>query len=288
MGITEVFATPTPMVMPDFDGSEPGKKVVSMGGGKYHSCVVMKSGAMSCWGYNRRGNMSFADSGTRYTPEESPHFDGSSPEKSVVAISSGANTEHTCVVLKTGAVNCFGRGHNERLGYVGASASYFNPTPTEVIGLDGSSATAVAVDVGGAFSCAVIADGTVRCWGNDGSGQLGNGAATTTDQSTPVEASGIDGTAGNKAVQISLGANTSCALLDSGAVRCWGLGTSGQIGNQVDASSDVPVTLPDIDGTAGKKAVAISSGLSSSCALMEDKSVKCWGASMTTSSNFCS
>ncbi len=158
-------------------------------------------------------------------------------------------------------MKCFGRGSNYKLGDSTATGSW-NPVPLVVTGLDGSSDTsrAVAVDVGTSHSCAIISDGTVRCWGHDGSGQLGNGAATTTDQFTPVVVDGIDGTTGNTAVQITLGANTSCALLDDGAVRCWGLGTSGQLGNQASLSSDIPVSSLDIDGSPGKRAVAISSG----------------------------
>jgi alpha-tubulin suppressor-like RCC1 family protein len=93
------------------------------------------------------------------------------------------------------------------------------PVPVTVVGIS----TAVAVTASdGYHSCAVLQDGTVRCWGDNVSGQLGDG--TRTGASMPVTVTGI-----STAVKVSSGDFHTCALLQGGTVSCWGLNTYGQL-----------------------------------------------------------
>ena len=113
------------------------------------------------------------------------------------------------------------------------------------------SADAVAISAGADLhSCALLGDGTVRCWGDNSVGQLGNG--TTTDSNVPVVVSGLDRCRRHR--RRPYGSHT-CALLGDGTARCWGSNTSGQLGNGTTTSSNVPVTVSGV-----YRAVAITAG----------------------------
>ena len=142
--------------------------------------------------------------------------------------------------------------------------------------------TAPVIDfgLGARHSCAVLADGTVRCWGANHRGQLGLGHEDAIgDDETPIAAAAID--LGRPAVQVESGSRFgafSCALLDDGAVKCWGAGSRGalglghenDIGDDEDLSALAAVALPSA-------ATSISVGESHACALLDDGGVVCWG-----------
>ncbi|MEZ5169635.1 MAG: hypothetical protein R3A49_02680 [Acidimicrobiia bacterium] len=127
--------------------------------------------------------------------------------------------------------------------------------PVEVAGLSG----VTSVSAGRSHSCALLGDGSVSCWGRNGSGQLGDG--TGVDSSVPVPVSGLSG-----ASAVASFDDYSCALLNNGTVSCWGDGGRPQ-------SSDVPIKVAGITN-----ATAIAAGGGSSCALLADGTVSCWGA----------
>src|SRR4029079_11210831 len=93
-------------------------------------------------------------------------------------------------------------------------------TPVQVTGIS----TAVAVSAGVIHTCAVLQNGTARCWGYNSSGQIGDG--TTTDRFTPAVVSGITTATG----AVAAGNNDSCVLLQGGSVKCWGMNTYGELG----------------------------------------------------------
>jgi alpha-tubulin suppressor-like RCC1 family protein len=127
-------------------------------------------------------------------------------------------------------------------------------SPVDVTGLT-SGVSAIAL--GGDHSCALITGGSVKCWGDNASGQLGNGS--TTDRTTPVDVTGL--TSGVSA--IALGGDHSCALITGGSVKCWGSNSFGQLGNGSTTMSTSPVDVTGL--TSG--VVAIALGESHSCAL---------------------
>ena len=151
--------------------------------------------------------------------------------------------------------------------------------PDELAGFDGNngilpveegnvpdSAKATGLSVGDSFACAVRSDGSVRCWGDNGWGQLGPGAGLA-DSATPVAVPGLKGV---KAVAAGLG--HACALKEDGTVACWGDNQVGQAG-AADTTGVAPVGIvPGLDNVK-----AISAGGATSCALLEDGHVKCWG-----------
>ncbi|MGB2373649.1 MAG: RCC1 domain-containing protein, partial [Poseidonia sp.] len=131
--------------------------------------------------------------------------------------------------------------------------------------------TAVALSSGYSHTCAILDNGAVSCWGDGSNGQLGNGG--TSDKSTPTLTSSL-GT-GRTAVALSSGGYHTCAILDNGAVSCWGLGGDGQLGNGGTSQQNTP-TLTSSLGT-GRTAVAISSGTFHTCAILDNGDVSCWG-----------
>lgn len=118
---------------------------------------------------------------------------------------------------------------------------------------------------GGGHTCAILAAGHVKCWGDNGSGQLGDG--TTIDRTAPARVREVA-----HAVAIAAGDGHSCAVIANGRVKCWGNDYSGQLGNGARHNRSRPVSVRGI-----ADAVGIAAGDGFSCALLSSGGVKCWG-----------
>jgi len=128
---------------------------------------------------------------------------------------------------------------------------------------------AVRIEAGNEFACALLASGGVQCWGSNSFGQLGDGFPSSF-RSTARFVSGL----ASGVVAFGVGKAHACAILASGGVKCWGWNSSGQLGN---GASGVDQKLPvDVVGLGGT-ATALALGEAHTCALMSDKTVKCWG-----------
>ena len=140
-------------------------------------------------------------------------------------------------------------------------------------------ATVLAISAGDYHTCALSSWGTVKCWGNDDDGQLGDG--TTTSSSTPVEVKGFDGVGALSSVtQISAGVSHTCALLTAGTVECWGWNGEGELGTDrtTNSSTPTPVQVKGFGGVGALSNVTqISVGGFHTCALLTDGTVECWG-----------
>ena len=191
--------------------------------------------------------------------------DGSEPGYNVpilTQISSGSY--HTCAVLDDGSVSCWGDNAN---GQLGDGTRVGHTVPDSVLLPLGKSA--VSISAGSYHTCAVLDDGSLRCWGSNEFGQLGDG--TSIERTSPVS---VDLGPGRTAVSVSVGESHTCAVLDDSGVKCWGENSNGQIGDGTSTNRFSPVSV-DLGG--GDTAVSVSSGSYHTCAITDDRSVKCWG-----------
>ena len=128
---------------------------------------------------------------------------------------------------------------------------------------------AVRIDAGYEFACALLANGGVECWGKNDDGQLGDGFPLTFRPTSRL-VSGLS----SGVTAIGLGATHACAILNGGAVKCWGGNASGQLGNGTSGGNEpLPVDVAGLGGAA----TALALGYRHTCALMVDKTVRCWG-----------
>ena len=225
--------------------------VVQSSGGADHGCALTSGGQVRRWGDNTWGQLGNGGSAPSLTPATLSGLSGAT------AISSGGY--HSCALLSDGSVRCWGYNATGQLGEGAASSP--RRTPVAVSGLSG----AIEISAGRDHTCAVRADGTASCWGDNGLGQLGDG--TTTDSPVPVLVSGL-----SAATVITAGHVHSCAVLADGTARCWGRGNSGELGDGAGADSLTPVAVSGLSGVA-----SIALGYYHSCSLQTDGSALCWG-----------
>jgi alpha-tubulin suppressor-like RCC1 family protein len=135
----------------------------------------------------------------------------------------------------------------------------------------GTTPTPVQVTINNTHGCALMSDRTVKCWGNNRDGQLGNGVATGTNAGgKPVAVTGL-----TNAKAVAVGTWSTCAILTTGHVSCWGLNSHGELGNGTLTSSSVPVEVPGI--TDATSIDATDDGWTAVCASLASGGVKCWG-----------
>ena len=181
--------------------------------------------------------------------------------------------------LARGHAYCWG---DDTDGELGNDISTPAPQTTPVaVDTDGalSGVTLTQLVAGNRFSCALSTAGAVYCWGAGASGQLGDGSHSSSDVPVAVTARAGTPLHHERVTQIAAGGSSVCGLSATGAVYCWGAGSSGQLGDGSHTSSDVPVTVT-ATGTLGKAATVtqIAAGGSSACALSTTGTVYCWGA----------
>ena len=235
---------------------------VAVGAGGYHTCAALSDGTVACWGENQHGEL--GNGSTSTGPTSSPV--AVSGLSGVTAVSLG--DQHSCALVSSGAVECWGEGTNGELGN-GAMTNSSNPVLAS--GLSG----VVSVSVGLYYSSALLSNGTVQSWGNNGNGSLGNQPTAlcpfgfSTCAWTPILLTNVSGVSA-----IAAGNSSQCALLSSGTVECWGFNGDGELGNGTTSNgSGTPVAVSNLSG-----AVGISSGDGHACARLSDGTVACWGA----------
>ena len=266
-----------------------GRTATAVGGGVDHTCAILDDESTKCWGYNLYGQTGLPTAHRGDQPGEMGEnlilvdldIDKEEEVEGGPEFTLAMGQIHTCAIDENGALTCWGAAGNGRLGMVLAAEDTHACTdagetttvdcrkiPTEVNLGTGRSALEVAL--GFQHTCAVLDDGSLKCWGSNGYGQVGDGS--TTERNTPTRVALGDG---RSATGVSLGQQHTCALLDDGSVKCWGVNSQGQTGDGIRNLVQEPysVTLP-----SGKTAVAIRGGGNFSCALLNDQSLSCWGS----------
>lgn len=239
---------------------------VAVGGD--HSCALTDDQFVLCWGSNSNGQIGQALQVSNVTyPYTVSGLTNERGEPDTIAISAGER--HNCALSAMGTVRCWGSGAWGKLGDGDASA-HDVITPTLVQGLQ-YQATQIAA--GYSHTCALMADGNVKCWGGGASGKLGNGSTANIDIT---QAQGdVLGISGN-AKQITVGRNHSCALVDNGnqsqSVKCWGVGYALGDGdaNRISKASATNVDWAD-------DVLAVDAGYYHTCMVIREGSTLCWG-----------
>ena len=232
--------------------------------GTDYTCGLLNDGSIDCWGSNDYGQIGDGTTTRRLSPTSTNSL---GTGRTAISISVGGS--HACALLDDGNVRCWGNNANGKLGD-GTTSNRNTPTLTASLGI-GRTATAIAA--GDSFSCAILDDGTVKCWGSNDYGQIGNDGSET-QYETPQSTLSLG--SGRTANSISAGDNHVCVILDNGDVQCWGRGNQGQLGRGNTNDGSGPTDSP-IDLGTGRIATKIAAGGQHTCALLDDGSIKCWG-----------
>ena len=288
-----------------------GRKATSVSCGYTHCCVILDDGSALCYGYHAHGELGYGASDTNVgsaapaTADEAGLVD-LPPGRTAVKIACGAS--HTCAILDEGSVVCWGKGDEGRLGNGGLKGGVnvckgvndgtcgANLTPVNL----GSGRRAVDIAAGLDWTCAVLDDGGVHCWGDNAVGVLGYDMHKFADLGDePLEPGGVTDPIyfpGGKAVKVYGMQSGRCAILDVGDVVCWGKAGNGQIPNAhgADVNSwsnpthwSLQEDYPPID-LGGRKAFALAAGGGSrnefQCAMLSAADcdvcrdeIRCWG-----------
>jgi len=274
-----------------------GERVLQISSGGGRSCVILSGGAVKCWGYVYGGYLGLGDTSNRGDqPGEMganlPYVDLGTG-KTAVALSLG--WLHTCALLNDASIKCWGSNYQGQLGLGDKNDRGDVPGQMgdNLPAVDlGTGRTALAVSAGYAYTCALLDDGTVKCWGSNESGALGLGDAV--DRGGQPGQMGDDLPAvdlgpGQTAIAISAGSASdaayehTCVVLANGSVKCWGAGGNDLgLGNLVttnvgDKPGQMGDSLPALSLGTGRTALDVSAAYEFSCALLDDHSVKCWG-----------
>ncbi|HEY2887906.1 MAG TPA: hypothetical protein VGJ17_04775 [Candidatus Limnocylindrales bacterium] len=224
---------------------------VDVGAGYIASCALMADRTVWCWGSGQHGALG---NGSETSSSGPVRVGGIG---AVSKLSTAGN--HSCAILAADAsVWCWGENYEGQLG--DGTQFDFRTSPVQV----SLPAKAIAVNTGWSHTCAVLADGTVRCWGRNFEGQLGN--TNSTGSTTPVAVPGL-----TLAVAVDAGMEHTCALLADHTISCWGDNTYGQLGNGTTGGAG-PVKVSGIS-----TATSVAAGDGATCARLSNSTVWCWG-----------
>lgn len=271
-----------------------GEVVQEVSMGVSHACARLGSGHVKCWGANIDGIL-----GNGRNDNSAVGLRPGEMGDNLLAVELGAEQtveqicssyDHNCVVLnhetEGRGIKCWGRNLNGELGLGddenrGTDASHMGDNLTKV---DLGAGDVDSISCGrGSHNCAVFVDGTAKCWGENAVGQLGQGDTSNRgdqpgelgDTLQPIDLGQ------NRLVQkMIVGVAHTCALLDNGAVKCWGRNFAGELGyGDKTSRGDGPMgdTLPEVDLGEGRTAVDISAWTDHTCAKLDDGNFKCWG-----------
>ncbi|MEI7926454.1 MAG: S8 family serine peptidase, partial [Chloroflexota bacterium] len=201
-----------------------GTTYSSISGGEWHTCAVTTGGGVKCWGDRALGATGNGIGSDTNTP-----VDVAGLGSGIASVSAGSG--FSCAVTTTGGAKCWGANAS---GQLGNNSQTNSGTPVDVTSL---SSGVASISAGGDFTCVITTAAAVRCWGANASGQLGRGT-TGAPILAHAEVTGLS--SGVTSLGAALG---HACVVQSGNVKCWGLGGDGQLGNGAPTSSSVPVAL---------------------------------------------
>ncbi len=223
--------------------------------GRYFTCAIDSTMALSCWGDNTSGQLGDGSNVSKSAPTPV-----STLGSNVISVVAGAS--HACALNSSGGVLCWG---DNSYGQLGDGTFTSRSAPTAIPSL---ASGVVTLTAGPAFTCALTRTGQVQCWGDNTSGQLGDGSQT--NRESPVAVASLTG----GVTEISAGADHTCALTATNGVKCWGGNAGGQLGNGSNDASLSPVAVSGLSSGV----IRIASGSGFTCAALSNGAAKCWGS----------
>ena len=230
-----------------------------------HTCAALQTGALHCWGANEYQQLGYDAPSPVLTPSGTVNVvadDSSNLQTVQIAVAA----RHSCARFAAGTLRCWGAA-DERLGYDDTTTNNVPPRSHGDLPIEVTHACAAEL-----FSCAVTPAGFVRCWGEDNDGRLG---FMTSERQTAATTQNLD--LGEAAEQVACTETRACAVMTSGAIKCWGTASNGLFGlalagqQKFSANTETPsVPLP-------APAIQIALGPNHSCALLANGDVFCWG-----------
>ncbi|MCP3875173.1 MAG: tandem-95 repeat protein, partial [Desulfobacteraceae bacterium] len=219
--------------------------------GNYHSTILKDDGSVWTWGYNNSGQLGDGTRDHRNTPDKVPEL------SNIISVACGSS--HTIALKNDGSVWTWGYDAHGQLG--DGNSNNNGRTPVKAIGLS----DVISISGGASHSIALKENGTVWTWGNNNSGQLGDGANTS--QNAPVQVTDL-----SNVTSIAGGSSHTLALKADGTVWAWGHNGYGQLGDGTTSNQNVPVQVADLSNV-----ISIACGDVHSMALKNDGSVWTWG-----------
>ncbi len=233
------------------------QRAAAVAAGFHHTCALIADGRVRCWGANDSGQLGDGLVSDSAIPVDVP-LPG--PARAIAA-----GYEYSCAIVG-GAVYCWG---DNTFGELGDGTTIERTSPVRAVGISQAIALAAGGGVLGGTSfghtCAVLTGGAVKCWGANGSGQLGND--TTVVETAPVDVTILP--AGTAVTAVACGERHTCALA-AGAVYCWGANDSGQLGTGGTGPQRTPAAASIASGAS-----LVATGQAHSCAVVG--ALQCWG-----------
>jgi len=270
------------------DGNEaPGAPFAarSITAGSSHSCAILPVGRVKCWGSNSLGQLgqdSTANLGDSAGEMAALPAVNLGAGRTATAITAAGN--HTCALLDNATIKCWGTNTSGQLGQdstasLGDAAGEMAALPAVNLG---AGRTATAITAGAAHTCALLDNATIKCWGTNISGQLGQDSTANLGDAAGEMAAlpAVNLGAGRTATAVTAGDSHTCALLDNATIKCWGSGPAGQLGQDSTATlgdgAGEMAALPAVNLGAGRTATAVTAA-AHTCALLDNATIKCWG-----------
>ncbi len=238
----------------------PGRTAKSVSAGGNHTCAILDDGTLWCWGYNGWGALGLGNNTHTSAPTAPVNLGAGRTAKTV-----RTTYNATCAILDDDSLKCWGQNGWNQLG---AGGGFDTNAPSTAVDF-GPGRTVKMVAPGGTDTCAILDDGSLRCWGYNALGECGVGSTSYVAAPTVVNLG-----AGRTVKSISLNGYSACAILDDDTTKCWGIR---EIVGDGGSGGSYNVPGPAIDFGPGRTARAVST-MNHACAVLDNFTVKCWGA----------
>ncbi len=255
-GTNEASPNPTYVVLPA------NETPAEIGAGMYHTCALMDSGDVYCWGAAWSGQLGDGTTGNTNRPINPVNLLSGRTAKTLAV-----GEHHACVIADNDEVYCWGENENGAVGASGYQNTEANPVHVDLPGTQ----YAISIGAGNEHTCVATNTGNAYCWGDNSFGQLGDGNSDEGDYEPIMVIIPFN----RDVVSIAAGGWHSCAIMDNGKVMCWGANGYGQIGNGESGDDE---TTPVYSSLGTDTARSIVTGFYTTCIINDWGDTKCWGA----------